>query len=62
MAAVNWRALFYWVLATAALSVGIALILAIQKSGSGSVPDWSNAVRPGELSPKHAFLSNQCEA
>lgn len=61
MAAVNWRALFYWVFATAALSAGIALVFAIQKSGSGSVPDWSNAVRPGELSPKHAFLSNQCE-
>jgi hypothetical protein len=61
VAAVNWRALFYWVLATAALSAGFALVLAIHKSGSVSVPDWSNAVRPGQLSPKHAFLSNQCE-
>ncbi|TAJ30029.1 MAG: class III cytochrome C family protein [Nitrospirae bacterium] len=61
MAPVIWRAVFYWVLATVALSVGIALILAIQKSGSVSVPDWPNAVRPGDLSPKHAFLSNQCE-
>lgn len=57
----NWRALLYSALVVASLAGATALVRTVYKSGSVSVPDWTNAVRPGDLSPKHAFLSNQCE-
>ena len=58
----NWRGLLYIGLLTLGVCGGTVLIATVYNSGSNSVPVWANAVRPGDLSPKHAFLSTQCES
>ena len=57
----RWKALAYLLLTTASIA-GVALIVAmVYRQGSGAVPHWAHVVRPGELSAKHAFLSDKCE-
>jgi len=54
--------LFYSVLTTAAVLVGIGAIAALYYAGSASVPGWRGFFQPGALSLKHAFLNDKCEA
>lgn len=58
----SWRPWFYALSVVFALTGGVLLMEAVYRSGAGSVPPWATAVLPGSLSPKHAFLSERCEA
>lgn len=54
--------LVYALITIAALGVGFAVPYLTHKRGSAAVTGWQTIVDPGELSPKHQFLSNNCEA
>lgn len=57
----KWKTLAYLLLAAAALS-GAALALGkLYREGSSAVPLWPQFIRPGDLSSRHAFLSEKCE-
>lgn len=53
---------FYTVLTTVAVVGGLTCIIALYRSGSTSVPGWSNFFQPGPLSAQHTFLGDKCEA
>lgn len=58
----NWKA-FGYLLLVAAMAAGSALALAtVYRYGSTAVPGWSALVKPGDLSSRHSFLSERCEA
>ena len=57
----NWKALAYLILITATIAGAAAVIGTVYRQGSAAVPQWPDLVRPGELSAKHAFLSDKCE-
>lgn len=54
--------LLYALVTIAALGVGFTVPYLTHKRGSAAVFGWQKIVDPGELSPKHQFLSNNCEA
>jgi hypothetical protein len=58
----NWRAFLYCVLVAGGIVAGSLAVRTIDRSGSSAVPGWTDVVRPGALSPKHAFLADRCEA
>lgn len=58
----KWKALIYLLLVTATVASSIIAVGTVYRKGSASLPHWATLVRPGALSTKHAFLSNQCEA
>ena len=47
-------------IAASVIGVG-AVVATVSRSGSTALPGWTKAVRPGELSEQHAFLSGDCE-
>jgi hypothetical protein len=52
-----------WLVLIAASVTGAGLTIAkLYSHGSAAVPGWTALVQPGELSARHAFLGNQCEA
>ena len=55
------RAFIYTVLATLAVTAVAAVSAGLFRDGSLAVSGWTDAVLPGPLSEKHAFLSNKCE-
>lgn len=56
------RGFIYTALVTLAIA-GVAAVLAgLYRSGSLAVPGWTDAILPGALSEKHAFLSKKCES
>ena len=57
-----WRAFLYCILAAGGIVAGGLAIRTIGRSGSSSVPGWTEAIRPGTLSPKHTLLADRCEA
>ncbi|MBI2736857.1 MAG: class III cytochrome C family protein [Rhodospirillales bacterium] len=58
----RWQA-FAWLLLAAATIAGAGAVTAtVWRQGSGAVPRWAAFVKPGELSARHAFLSDKCEA
>ncbi|MFC4172450.1 class III cytochrome C family protein [Microvirga sp. GCM10011540] len=61
MAVVKKLGVFYTVLITASVLIGLAAIAALYYAGSAAVPGWRSFFQPGPLSGKHAFLNDQCE-
>lgn len=57
----KWKALAYLLLTAASIAGAGAIIGTVYRQGSATVPRWAEFVRPGELSIKHAFLSDKCE-
>lgn len=57
----NWKALAYLIVITATIAGAVAVVGTVYRQGSTVVPQWSNLVRPGDLSAKHTFLSDKCE-
>lgn len=58
----NWRALGYLLL-IAASTAAVALTLGtVYRQGSSAISGWATLVKPGELSSRHSFLSQDCEA
>ncbi len=55
------RAFIYTVLVTLAISGVAALSIGLYRDGSLAVSGWTDAVLPGPISAKHAFLSDKCE-
>lgn len=62
MALVKKLGFFYTALIALAVIVGVAAIVTLYRSGSGSVPGWTSSFQPGLLSKKHAFLADKCES
>lgn len=56
------QSLLYLVLGLIALGAAVAIPLSVYRSSSAVVPVWATAVKPGPLSPAHAFLANKCES
>ena len=54
--------LVYALVTLAALGVGFGVPYVTHKRGSAAVRGWQKLVDPGELSPKHRFLSATCES
>jgi hypothetical protein len=61
VARVSFRAIVYSVCITLAVAGVAAVSAALYKGGSSSVVGWRDAVVPGPLSEKHAFLADKCE-
>jgi hypothetical protein len=57
----RWTTLAYLVLMTAVIAGAGAALGTIYRQGSAAVPLWTALVKPGELSARHAFLSDKCE-
>lgn len=55
------RAFIYTLLVTLAVAGVAAVSVALYRDGSRAVSGWTDAVLPGPLSDKHAFLSDKCE-
>jgi len=49
------------VVATLAVASLAAISVGLYRGGSAGVPGWTEAVAPGPLSERHAFLSDRCE-
>jgi len=58
---VSVRAVIYTVLVTLAVAGVAAISVGLYREGSLAVSGWTDAIVPGPLSEKHAFLSNKCE-
>ena len=54
--------ILYLILAAVGLLTVVAVPFAIYRSGSGALPIWASAVKPGPLSQAHAFLEDKCES
>jgi hypothetical protein len=57
----RWRTLVWLMLITLSIAGTGAVIATVYRQGSSAVPHWAAFVRPGELSARHAFLSDKCE-
>lgn len=57
----NMRAFVYAICVTLAVAGATTISVALYRGGSLAVSGWTDAVRPGPLSDKHAFLSDKCE-
>jgi hypothetical protein len=57
----RWKTLAYLILTAASISGAGAIIGTVYRQGSAAVPRWTAFVKPGQLSAKHAFLSDKCE-
>lgn len=55
------RAFIYTALVTLAITGVAAVSIGLYRDGSLAVSGWTDAVVPGPLSEKHAFLSKKCE-
>jgi hypothetical protein len=58
---VSLRAFVYTVLATLAIAGVAAITITLDRDGSSAISGWTDAILPGPLSARHAFLSNRCE-
>lgn len=58
----NVRAFVYTICVTLAVAGTAAISVALYRDGSLAVSGWTDAVLPGSLSQKHAFLSDKCES
>jgi hypothetical protein len=58
----NVRAFVYTICVTLAVAGTAAISVALYRDGSMAVSGWTDAVLPGPLSDKHAFLSEKCES
>ena len=56
------RAAFFLLITIGGMVAIMALMAGVYRSGSGYLPGWITAIKPGDLSAKHAFLGEQCEA
>lgn len=56
------RAFIYAIFATLAIAGVAAVSAGLYRDGSMAVSGWTDAVLPGPLSEKHAFLSDRCES
>lgn len=56
------RTLIYAIFSTIAIAGVAAISAGLYRDGSPAVSGWTNAILPGPLSEKHAFLSNNCES
>lgn len=56
------RTFIYTVVVTLAVAGVAAVSIGLYRNGSLAVSGWTDAVLPGHLSGRHAFLSDQCEA
>ncbi len=54
--------IIYGVVTTSALAAAIGIPAVIHERGTQAVSTWQAMVSPGDLSAKHAFLENDCEA
>lgn len=57
----RWKAFAYLMLLTVTVVSAALAVDTIYRKGSAAVPHWAAFVKPGVLSSKHGFLSNQCE-
>jgi hypothetical protein len=62
VARVKKLGVFYTVLIAIAVVASLTTVATLYRSGSGSVPAWSKSFQPGQLSVKHAFLTDKCES
>lgn len=57
----KWSSFAWLLLATACIAMAGAVVVTVYRQGSAAVPHWTTLVKPGQLSARHAFLSDKCE-
>jgi hypothetical protein len=58
---VSVRTFIYTVVVTLAVAGAAVVSIGLYRNGSLAVSGWTDAVLPGHLSSRHAFLSDKCE-